>query len=203
MTIIDIRYIGLIIFIILIYIGSAMYMLQLNVRLGGESNIIQPIFNLSIVDSTLNQYLLMLGDFNMDGFRYHANLAICYLIFLFSTFITQITFLNMLIAIMGDTFDRVISQRPTYSLKNKLKLMADMKSTINIMSRKKNEDDYKCYLYVIQPKQNYEDLNEEDDNWQGKIFHQQNFNKQKFEEVNTEVKKLANKQNQSTKEIKS
>ena len=80
--------------------------------------------------------------------------------------------------------------------------MADMKSTINIMSRKKNEDDYKCYLYVIQPKQNYEDLNEEDDNWQGKIFHQQNFNKQKFGEINSEVKKLANKQTKETKEIK-
>ena len=40
MTIFDIRYIGLIIFIILVYIGSAMYMLQLNVRTGGESDII-------------------------------------------------------------------------------------------------------------------------------------------------------------------
>ena len=62
-----------------------------------------------MVDSTLNQYLLMLGEFDLDGFENHANLAICYMIFILSTFITQITFLNMLIAIMGDTFDRVIS----------------------------------------------------------------------------------------------
>ena len=141
MTIFDIRYIGLITFIILVYIGSAMYMLQLNVTFGEESdNIIEPIFDVSIIDSTLNQFMLMLGEFNMDGFRFHANNDICYLIFIFSTFITQITFLNMLIAIMADTFDRVISQRPTYSLKNKLKLMADMKSIISIMSRKKSED---------------------------------------------------------------
>ena len=84
-------------------------MLQLNVGNGGDSDIIQPIFNLSILDSTLNQYLLILGEFNMEGFENHVNLAICYLIFVLSTFITQITFLNMLIAIMGDTFDRVIS----------------------------------------------------------------------------------------------
>ena len=38
MTIIDIRYIGLIIFIILVYIGSAMYMLQLNVLLNEDSD---------------------------------------------------------------------------------------------------------------------------------------------------------------------
>ena len=49
-----IRYIVLIIFIILVYICSAMYMLQLNVGNGGDSDIIQPIFNLSILDSTLN-----------------------------------------------------------------------------------------------------------------------------------------------------
>merc|ERR1719384_2273246 len=136
----------------------------------------------------------------MDGFENHVNLYLVYSLFILSTFITQITFLNMLVAIMGDTFDRVISQRPTYSLKNKLRLMADMKSTINIMSKNKNEDEDKIYLYVIQPKRNYEDLNEDDDNWQGKIYHQQNFNKSKFEEINTEVKKLATKQNHTTKE---
>ena len=161
MTIFDIRYIGLIIFIILVYIGSAMYMLQLNVGFGDESDIIEPTFDLSIIDATLNQYMLVLGEFNMDGFKNHVNNGICYMIFLGSTFITQITFLNMLIAIMGDTFDRVISQRPTYSLKNKLKLMADMKSIINIMSRKKKEDETKVFLYVIQPVQDEDEVSED------------------------------------------
>ena len=55
------------------------------------------------------------------------------------------------------------------------------------MSRNKNEDEDKIFLYVIQPKQNFEDLNEDEDNWQGKIYHQQNFNKQKFEEMSTEA----------------
>ena len=36
----------------------------------------------------------------------------------------------MFIAIMGDTFDRVMDQKPTYSLKNKLMLMAAMQSII-------------------------------------------------------------------------
>ena len=97
----------------------------------------------------------------------------------------------------------MISQKPTYSLKNKFRLMADMRRIIKIMSRNKNEDEDKIFLYVIQPKKNFEDLNEDDDNWQGKIYHQQNFNKQKFEEINAEVKevkKLANKQNHTTKE---
>ena len=78
--------------------------------------------------------------------------------------------------------------------------MPDMRRIIKIMSRNKNEDEDKIFLYVIQPKKNFEDLNEDEDNWQGKIYHQQNFNKQKFEEINTEVKKLATKQNHTTKE---
>ena len=40
MTISDIKYIVLIILIILVYIGSAMYMLQLNVGNGDDSDII-------------------------------------------------------------------------------------------------------------------------------------------------------------------
>jgi len=43
--------------------------------------------------------------------------------------------------------------------------MAGMTGIIKIRSRKKNEDEDKIYLYVIQPKQNYEDLNEDDETW--------------------------------------
>ena len=53
----------------------------------------------------------------------------------------------MLIAIMGDTFDRVIEQRPTYSLKNKLMIMSDMNGVIQ---GGKIETD-KIFMYVITP----------------------------------------------------
>ena len=156
-TIRDIGYIAIIIVIILVYIGSAMYMLQLNVVGGEEAAIITPIFNSFVVDSMINQYLLMLGEFNLDGFSMHMNTAVCYALFILSTVITQITFLNMLIAIMGDTFDKVIDQRPTYSLKNKLMLMADMQSIITTASKANQEDKSKVFLYVIQPAQKNED----------------------------------------------
>ena len=66
-----------------------MYMLQLNVANGEEdADIITPVFGLSLVDGTLNQYMLMLGEFNMDGFDNHVNLYLVYGIFLTSTFIT-------------------------------------------------------------------------------------------------------------------
>ena len=149
-----------------------MFMLQLNHSTSDENDIISPVFGVYILDSALNQYLLMLGDFRMDGFQNHANLILCYLIFCSATFITQITFLNMLVAIMGDTFDRVIAQRPTFSLKNKLELMADMKSIIDFFGSKKHVEEQGHFLYVIMRKYDVEDLNEDDENWAGKIFHQ-------------------------------
>ena len=67
-TIIDIGYIGMIIIIIFVYIGSALYMLQLNVASTEDADIINPIFGMFLIDTFLNQYLLMLGEFNTDGF---------------------------------------------------------------------------------------------------------------------------------------
>ena len=111
----------------------------------------------------------MLGEFHMDGFKNHVNASLCYVFFISTTIISQITFLNMLIAIMGDTFDRVIDQRPTYSLKNKLMLMAAMKSMIR--SRRSDETE-KVFIYVIQPANKNEDqMNEDEAGWRGKLWY--------------------------------
>ena len=77
-----------------------------------------------MVDSVYNQYMLSVGEFNMDGFDSHPEKILCYIFFLLSTFITQITFLNMLVAIMGDTFGRVIENKANYGLQTKLQIMA-------------------------------------------------------------------------------
>ena len=54
-TIRDIGYIAVIIVIILVYIGSAMYMLQLNSDQSvAEAAIIRPIFDSFLVDSMIN-----------------------------------------------------------------------------------------------------------------------------------------------------
>lgn len=62
----------------------------------------------------------MLGEFQMDGFEKNINLFLCYMIFIISTIFSQITLLNMLIAIMGDTFDRVQEKRSMLEIKSKI-----------------------------------------------------------------------------------
>ena len=77
-----------------------------NSLLGGE-------FENGALDAMLNQYLLALGEFGTDNFSAATgkNAGIVWVLFLFATFLTQITVLNMLIAIMGDTFDAVLEKQ--------------------------------------------------------------------------------------------
>ena len=66
-----------------------------------------PYFGTQVVDVLFDQYLLSLGEFNGDGYLSEGANKVLLVMFVVGTFLTQITFLNMLIAIMGDTFDRV------------------------------------------------------------------------------------------------
>ena len=63
-----------------------------------------------MIDSTLNQFNLMIGEYNTAGFEKHSSPALCYALFIITVIISRITFLNMLIAIMSDTFEKVIEQ---------------------------------------------------------------------------------------------
>lgn len=78
----------------------------------------------------------------------------CYIIFIVATFITQITMLNMLIAIMGDTFERIYTEKAVNALKTKIELMHDMALIMN--SKAKNEEE-KVFLFVVQPEQDEEE----------------------------------------------
>ena len=149
-TMTDIGYFTFIMIVLVLYAGCATYMLQLNVKAAEnpdeDNSLIGSIFGNVLVDAVLSQYMLMLGDFSVDGYESHVNTALCFFLFFCTTFFLQITFLNMLIAIMGDTFDRVIEQRPTFSLKNKLMILAGME---NIIRTEKAFDDTKIFLYVV------------------------------------------------------
>ena len=68
-----------------------------------------------------------MGEFEIDSYREtrgHQTFFI-YTLFIISTFIIQITFLNMLIAIMGDAFERATEQRENNARLTKLRIMGD------------------------------------------------------------------------------
>ena len=103
----------------------------------------------------------------------------------------------MLIALMGDTFDRVIEQRPFASRQNKLRIMQDMNSCI---SKEDNSGNANRYLYLIQTKEISRQTLDDGENWRGKLFFLQEIidvyqvkNETQVKEIKTLVESLETK----------
>lgn len=62
----------------------------------------------------------------------------------------------MLIAIMSDTFERVIENKSNYGLQTKLEIMGDYSAVI-IPRRSKVKQDKENFLFVIKPSMDGED----------------------------------------------
>ena len=67
---------------------------------------------------------------------------------LLSTLFIQIIFMNMLIAIMKDIFDNVMKDKEQSAMKERLELLEDLESVLNMFS----QDSKKEYLLVVKPK---------------------------------------------------
>ena len=98
----------------------------------------------------------------MDGFDNHNEMYFCYLFFIGATFVTQVVFLNMLIAIMGNTFDQVIERRAQYALVTKLSILSEYYYVINERLADQKND---TYLFIARPK--IADGEDEDQAWEG------------------------------------
>ena len=139
----------LLIFSLFIF-GTPMGFLTLN-SIGAENEVVTSVFGGWLPDLIFNQYLLALGEFNMDGFDLSPQKIVCYLFFIGATFITQITMLNMLIALMGDTFSRMTDNKKFNAMKTKIELMEDLSLVLDEKSKTEEQD---SFLFVVQPKIN-------------------------------------------------
>ena len=72
--------------------------------------------------------------------------------------------LNMLVAIMGDTFAQVTENKLLNSTKTKLKLLDDY--TENIKSDPTEKDKHERYLFVVQTEMDEE---EQGESWEGSV----------------------------------
>ena len=137
----------------------------------------------------------------MDGFDDHPEMVLAYFFFTMATFFTQVTFFNMLIAIMGDTFGRVIENKSNFGLQTKLSIMGDYTAVIDDKNSLKTvcckskyplTQDKENYLFIVKPKSDGDDDNSA---WEGglglikkSIEHQmQNLNKS----LNKNIEKVA------------
>ena len=74
--------------------------------------------------------------------------------------------LNMLVAIMGNTFDNVIERKSIYAIQMRLNILSDYKNVINLVNAYKGEQDYNNFVYVVYPVVDQEEIEEQAD-WEG------------------------------------
>lgn len=105
--------------------GTAFYLLNLSRVEDEDASVIDDITGWWIFDSFQNMFELTLGEYRLEQFAEGDYAFIFYLVFIVAAFFIQIVFLNMLIAIMNDTFTRVTDERFFNSRLTKLEILAD------------------------------------------------------------------------------
>ena len=136
--------------------GSSMFMLQYNKGYGNQEDLIKPISGIAFLDMILNQYLLSLGEFAIDEFEGHPQKELCWLFFFMATFLTSITMLNMLIAVMGNTFDMVMEKKAIHGMQTKLQIMSEYTNLISMFDKESHH-----FLFIVQPVVDEDDLGDE------------------------------------------
>ena len=112
--------------------------------------------------------MLSLGEFAIDGYEDHPNYNMAFAFFIFATFFTQIVFLNMLIAIMGNTFDSVMEKRHQYAQETKLGIMSDYYAVFN--SQRGRTLDLNIYMFIVRPMEDEEGGdNGDSEAWEGSL----------------------------------
>ena len=91
--------------IFLFAFGSAMFILDTN---GDSANVLGEYGENYLFNIFMNQYLLSLGYFDsLEQYKISSQNEICFIFFVLASFFSTVTALNMIIAIMSDTFTKV------------------------------------------------------------------------------------------------
>jgi hypothetical protein len=125
-TILDSMSFSLLVFIILISFANFFYIINKNNPPDGDVNYVTEITGYSFLDAILDVYLMgALGAFETSTFQngFGAKFAIP-MLFL-ATFFISIVFMNMLIAIMGETFAQVQESAEENGLLERVNLIND------------------------------------------------------------------------------
>lgn len=144
-TVWDIRYFLILFVFILATFGNALMVLNE----GRGEPMYSNTYQVEFFDAMMNQYMLSLGEFDTENFKLRGHDVIVWMLFIATTFITQITFLNMLIAIMGDTFSRVTETKEQSALREKITILSDY---VIMVKRESEENGTKNrFIFAIAP----------------------------------------------------
>ncbi|GMI01212.1 hypothetical protein TrST_g7001 [Triparma strigata] len=147
--------------------------------------------NENIVASIFTSYTLMLSEFDFSGEYLGKSsdiIATCILFFTF-TFGINIVMLNLLIAIMGDTFDRIQENSQAEFMYARAQIVLEYEGNLS-EEEKNNPDWFPTWLQVLVP--TLQEREGDHENWVGRVRELKNTMK-------NEIGDLTNKLNESEK----
>jgi hypothetical protein len=121
------------------------------------------------LDALYVQWLLGLGDFEMlvatdEGEElFQPVRVLMWILFLLATLISQVIMFNTLIAILGDTFSRIMEMRVHHAMKAKTEMYSDYMYWVRAINGFNKFTNSK-YIYVVRPVDD-----EEEQEWQGVV----------------------------------
>jgi uncharacterized membrane protein len=96
-----------------------------------NSSLYMTAFNWSPADVMLGSWLTGLGDFRYDNYS-NENAVPIWIIFILATIIIQLVFLNLLIAIMSESFNKIYANMERASVKETCIMILDHFWILNI-----------------------------------------------------------------------
>jgi len=111
----DIRVFSIMLLICLACFANVLMLMQHNRGDGDDEVIFEELVGFAPADALIHSYLTGLGDFGSDNYS-EGDKKTVWFMFVVATILVQLVFMNMLIAIMGESFGRVtaMAQQSTY-----------------------------------------------------------------------------------------
>jgi len=132
-TIYDVRVFTLMLCIIIIAFANFFFVVNLNTNQGVATTTTSHDGYYYVPDYTLpkplnalmSTYMMSLGEFDYGGYGIGPDIYIVWIFFVLGTFLMLVVFMNMLIAIMSDTFSTVLAIKDENALKEQANLIDD------------------------------------------------------------------------------
>jgi hypothetical protein len=84
---------------------------MLNFGSSADDEVYHSFSGIAYIDAIISIYQIALGDFHYDGFIKSEYDYLLWTLFPICTFLMVVVFMNMIIAIMGNTFEDVMNAR--------------------------------------------------------------------------------------------
>lgn len=120
----DVKVFLVMLLISLFAFANIIFVLNWNRIKDGEAMIYDDLVGSPPIDAIIHAYLTGLGDFGKDNYS-EDNSRVVWIMFILATLIVQLIFMNLLIAIMGESFGRINGIMEQSTLKELCSMMLD------------------------------------------------------------------------------